>query len=344
MNDENIRQVTEHILTTHVYPGLAFCVVSREGTLYAYGAGLLEDDGAPATPETIYDLASLTKVVATTPVVLRLAEMGWLSLKDQARTWIPDLPEGLRLYHLLTHSSGIIGELPLWEGDLSDQGVIHGIVKDGMKYGIGEHVEYSCMGFILLDIIIKRLTARTVAELAQQWIWEPLGMNHTRYTPPKEWLPLIAPTKMVNGVHLRGVVNDDNARSRGGISGNAGVFSSVIDLGRYVRMLLNRGTLDGVRVLSPHSVDLMMQDRTPGKEEDRTIGWILGPTYHMSPDFISAQSIGHSGSTGTSIVVDMERNIGIIELGNGVYYESILAEERIHARRLLANVLYEAFA
>ena len=109
-------------------------------------------------------------------------------------------------------------------------------------------------------------------------------------------------------------------------------------------MLLNRGTLDGVRVLSPYSIDLMMQDRTPGKEEDRTIGWILGPTYSMAPDFISTRSFGHSGFTGTSIVVDMERNIGIIELGNSVYYGRSLGDESIHARRLLANVLYEAFA
>jgi len=344
MDDENIRAVTGHILTTDSYPGLAFGVVSREQVLYAGAAGLLEDDGAPATPETIYDLASLTKVVATAPVVLRLAELGQLSLKDQAKTWIPELPEGLRLYHLLTHSSGIIAWLPLFEGDLSEQGIIRHIVKDGMKYGIGEHVEYSCMGFILLDIIIKRVTGHTVAELAQQWIWEPLGMNHTRYTPPEEWLPLIAPTEIVNGAHLRGVVHDENARFRGGVSGNAGVFSSVADLSRYVGMLLNRGTLDGVRVLSPYSIDLMMQDRTPGKEEDRTIGWILGPTYSMAPDFISTRSFGHSGFTGTSIVVDMERNIGIIELGNSVYYGRSLGDASIHARRLLANVLYEAFA
>lgn len=344
MNDENIRAVTEHILADHFYPGLAFSVVNRGGTLYAHGAGLLEDDGAPATSDTIYDLASLTKVVATTPVVLRLAELGQLSLKDRAGTWIPELPEGLRLYHLLTHSGGVIAWLPLFEGDLSEQGVIDHIVRDGMKYGIGEHVEYSCMGFVLLDIIIKRITGSTVAELARKWIWEPLGMSHTAYNPPGGWLPLIAPTEIVNGAHLRGVVHDRNARSRGGISGNAGVFSSVTDLSRYVRMLLNKGMLDGVRVLSPHSIELMMQDRTPGKEEDRTIGWVLGQTYSMSPDFVSEQSFGHSGFTGTSIVVDIGRNIGIVELGNGVYYRRPPGDECIHARRLLANVLYEAFA
>ncbi len=343
-SEQRIQNVLKRILAMHCYPGLAYGVVNCKGILSAGAAGFLEDSGAPATSETIYDLASLTKVVATTPVVLRLAELGELSLKDQAKTWIPEIPEGIRLYHLLTHSSGIIAWLPLFEGDRSDQGVIQHIVKDGIKYGIGEHVEYSCMGFILLDIIIKRITGQSVAELAKEWIWKPLGMDHTSYTPPAEWLPMIAPTEIVNGAHLRGVVHDENARSRGGVSGNAGVFSSVVDLSRYVRMLLNRGTLDGVHVLSPYSVDLMLQDRTPGKEEERTIGWILGPTYSMAPDFISSHSFGHSGFTGTSIVVDMERDIGIIELGNGVYYGRAPGDECIHARRLLANVLYEAFA
>ena len=239
----------------------------------------------------IFDMASITKPVATATSVMMLVEQGRFRLWDKVTDFVPDFVaftddegksgEDARLWHLLTHTSG----LPPYTDaeDLQDK-YGHPITLESMIGHIapleklnppGEEFHYSCLGFITLSYIIKKVTGKTIAEFSRENIFEPLGMNHTFYTPTQEFLPLCVPTQVYDGKPLIGVVHDPLARLLGGVSGNAGLFSTADDLAIFAKMMLNNGSFNGKRILSPLAVDRMTEIYRIVDFSGRGLGWDL---------------------------------------------------------------------
>lgn len=255
------------------------------------------------TEDTVFDAASLTKVVATLPSVLILMEQGKTDLEAEARRYIPEMRAGITLRHLLTHTSGLkpgIPKEPEWTGYAA--GIERAIATepDGPP---GRFFRYSDINFILLGEIVQRVSGMPLNEFAAKHVFEPLHMDSTRFLPPEEWRPRIAPTeKDESGTMLRGVVHDPTSRRMGGVSGHAGLFTTAGDLAKYARILLQ----GGAGVLKPETVKLMTSPQTPATVfERRGLGWDIDSAFSRPRGkLFPLGSFGHTGFTGTSLWID----------------------------------------
>ena len=293
-------------------PGLVFWL-ERRGVVVHEEVGMraLIPTKESITSDTIFDAASLTKVVATTPCVLILIEEGKIGLEDKVSDWIPSFSgperENITLRHLLTHTSGLrpgLPQEPAWHGyDTAVQ-----LACDSVPLNQpGTVFRYSDINFILLGEVVRRAAGMPLNQMAEERVFGPLKMNHTTFLPPKTWLPDIAPTERdENGNFLRGIVHDPTARRMGGVAGHAGIFTTAGDLARYARMILAGGTLDGVRVLQPATIDLMRHVHTPPTVFDRRgLGWDIDSSYSKPRgDLFPIGSFGHTGFTGTALWID----------------------------------------
>lgn len=255
------------------------------------------------TEDTVFDAASLTKVVATLPSLLILMEQGKTDLEAEARRYIPEMRAGITLRHLLTHTSGLkpgIPKEPEWTGYAA--GIERAIATepDGPP---GRFFRYSDINFILLGEIVQRVSGMPLNEFAAKHVFEPLHMDSTRFLPPEEWRPRIAPTeKDESGTMLRGVVHDPTSRRMGGVSGHAGLFTTAGDLAKYARILLQ----GGAGVLKPETVKLMTSPQTPATVfERRGLGWDIDSAFSRPRGkLFPLGSFGHTGFTGTSLWID----------------------------------------
>jgi len=255
------------------------------------------------TEDTVFDSASLTKVVATLPSVLILMEQGKIDLEAEARRYIPEMRAGITVRHLLTHTSGLkpgIPKEPEWTGYAA--GIERAITTepDGPP---GSFFRYSDINFILLGEIVQRVSGMPLNEFAAKHVFEPLHMDSTRFLPPEEWRPRIAPTeKDESGTMLRGVVHDPTSRRMGGVSGHAGLFTTAGDLAKYARILLQ----GGAGVLKPETVKLMTSPQTPATVfERRGLGWDIDSAFSRPRGkLFPLGSFGHTGFTGTSLWID----------------------------------------
>jgi uncharacterized protein YbbC (DUF1343 family)/CubicO group peptidase (beta-lactamase class C family) len=288
----------------------------------AFGKRALVPKKETMTEDTLFDAASLTKVVACTPAILLLVERGKLKLGDRVSKYIPEFTgggkEAVTLRQLLTHVSGLRPDISLkpdWQGS---DAAIRLSCAEALVYPPGKKIVYSDTGPILLGEIVRRVSGQTLDVFLQQKLYGPLGMKDTGFNPPKEKLPRIAPTEVEAGVPVRGVVHDPRARRMGGVAGHAGLFLTARDLARFAHMLLNGGELDGVRVFKPETVKLMTGVQTPGELIGRRgLGWDIesgygGPRGTIFP----VGSYGHTGWTGTSIWIDPFSNTFLIVLSN----------------------------
>ena len=318
-------------------PG-AVLIVTRKGAVVirkAYGNVQVFPDTIPMTPGKIFDMASVTKPVATATSIMILAEQGRLRLMDPVKKFIPEYtpfikPDGrpadpIRLYHLLTHTSGLppytnAEALKAEFGAPCPEAVIQRIATIKKQNPPGEHFAYSCLGFITLAEIVQRVSGMDIGEFSKVHIFEPLEMHSSMFNPPRNYISRIAPTEVSNGVPLRGFVHDPLAQLRDGLSGNAGLFSSADDLAIFAQMLLNGGEYKGVRILSPLTVQAMTTIY-PGLEfAGRGLGWDVHSSYSSNMgDIFPKSSYGHTGFTGTSIVIDPETETIVILLTNRVH-------------------------
>ena len=303
-------------------PGAVVVAGQGERILYekAFGLRALVPAQEPMTLDTVFDLASLTKVVATTTAVMTLIEDGRLRLNDPVAAHIAGFERynkgGITVRHLLTHVSGLRPDVDLhpWTGY---EAAIELAKEEVPTAAPGETFVYSDINFFLLGDIVSRVTAQSLDVYLKRVLFEPLGMKDTSFNPPKTLLPRIAPTercseqdawpcKRPDAMPLRGVVHDPTARRMGGIAGHAGLFSTARDLQRFVRMLINGGQLDGVRVLSAASVRAMTSPATPpGMTAIRGLGWDIDTQFSSNRgDLFPIGSYGHTGFTGTSIWID----------------------------------------
>lgn len=299
--------------------------VERKGVLFAkaYGKASVEPTHTTAQPDTIYDAASLTKVVATTTAVLLLHERGSLSIDDTANKYLPEFTgdgrNAVTLRHLLTHVSGLRPDISLagWNGHAE---CIAKCVAEKLQSKPGQKLKYSDVNFQLLDEIIRRITKRRLDLFCEKEIFGPLKMTDTGYNPPARKRYRVAPTTVTNGKALQGVVHDPRARKTEGVAGHAGLFTTAPDLARFARMLLQEGELDGVRLFKPETVKLMTTVQTPSGLPRRGLGWDIDSGY-SSPrgSVFPLGSYGHTGFTGTSIWIDPFSKTFVIFLCNRVH-------------------------
>jgi uncharacterized protein YbbC (DUF1343 family)/CubicO group peptidase (beta-lactamase class C family) len=298
--------------------------LERDGASHhkAYGKRALVPAEEPMSEDTIFDAASLTKVVATTPAVMLLVERGRVGLDDPVAKYVPEFAahgkERITVRQLLTHTSGLrpcISLKPDWSG--YDE-ALRLCCEEKLVAAPGEKLIYSDTGMILLGEIVRRVSGQTLDAFARRELFEPLGMKDTQFNPPAALRPRIAPTEVENGVPVRGVVHDPRARRMGGVAGHAGLFMTAADLARYARMLLNLGELEGTRIFRPETVRLMTSVQTPPDVGARRgLGWDIdssfsGPRGEMFP----LGSFGHTGWTGTSLWVDPFSRTFVIFLSN----------------------------
>ena len=318
--------VEEEIQAGHL-PGAVVLVGRGDRILYhqAFGRAVAEPFQAPMHKDTVFDLASLTKPIATAAAVLVLVDQGKLDPNDLVGKYLPAFAcngkENVRLRHLLTHTSGLpaytdANSLQTRYGSPCPDQVLDKICSLQAQSEPGERFRYSCLGYITLARIVRVVTGQGVDEFAQANIFAPLGMKDTRFLPPAAWQERIAGTEIVAGKLLRGTVHDPLARLQGGVSGNAGLFSTAADLSRYCRMLLNDGAWQGRRILSPAAVAMLTTAQSHGRaygfDISSSYAWIKGP-------YASPRAFCHSGYTGTSLVCDPATGTYLILLTNSVH-------------------------
>ena len=318
-------------------PG-AVVVVGHAGEIVyerAFGARAVDGPREVMTPDTIFDLASLTKVVATTTSVMILVEEGRLRLRDRVATYLPEFAshgkDRITVEHLLTHVSGLRPDLPLEEVFEGAATAIARAADEVPEAGPGERFVYSDINFFVLGEIVRRVTGQTLEEFARDRIFRPLGMRDTGFNPPSSLRPRIAPTEPCaplawpcggdGAVMLRGRVHDPTARRMGGVAGHAGLFSTVGDLARFCRMLLGDGTLDDVRILAPLTVARMTRVSTPPHMADRRgLGWDLDSRFSSNRgDLFGFGSYGHTGFTGTSLWLDPASDTFVVFLSSRLH-------------------------
>ncbi|MCS0628750.1 beta-lactamase family protein [Telluria mixta] len=326
-------------IDTRKLPGAVFHL-EHEDAVYerAYGRLTYEPDAAPVTTATTFDAASLTKVLATAPSVLILAEQGRIGLDDKLVKYFPECATGgketITIRQLLTHSSGLPAGLPAhpaWKGRAAAHKLACGQV---VTHAPGTFFRYSDVNYVLLGQVVEKVTGTPLDDYAQSHIYAPLGMRDTGYLPLRRVDALtIAPTQVGGpdgkGAHgdldpgqlLRGVVHDPTVRRMGGVAGSAGVFTTVGDVARYARMLLAGGVLDGVRILSPDSVRLLTTVQSPPGLAMRGLGMDIDSPYAKRPrgTVYPVGSYGHTGFTGCILWVDPQSKSFYVFLSNRVY-------------------------
>ena len=294
--------------------------VERNGVAYhrAYGQRALKPKPEPMTEDTIFDLASLTKVVATAPSVMLLIERGKVKLEARVQDYIPEFggqgKDAVIIRHLLTHTSGL--KSGLGRSVDGPEMALRFACQEKPVTPPGTAFCYSDINFIVLGEVVRRVSRRSLDEFAAREFYRPLQMRETAFKPSEKLRSRIAPTTGA----MRGTVHDPTARGMGGVAGSAGVFSTAADLARFCRMMLNEGELDGVRVLKAETVRLMTSLQTPPSIEGRRgLGWDIDTGFSRRGDVFPIGSYGHTGFTGTSLWLDPFSKTFVIFLSNRVH-------------------------
>ena len=297
---------------------LRFCAGMRQD--YS-GSVLNNPDPKPVTPHTLYDMASVSKLMSTTMAALRLWEQGAFSLYDPIRRFFDDAGNfgDADIRHLMTHTSGLTPHIPLYARCHEPGEAVCAILDSAPLNSPGAQVHYSCMGYIILKEILERITGTTLDVLAKELVFDPLGMGAC-YNPASADTAATEFSPHLNRYKC-GEVHDENAFFMGGVSGNAGVFASLDDMAKFGAMISGRGTSFGRRFLNPRTFDLAVQNYTPGLDEDRGLGFQLrGTGLSAAGDMTSPDSYGHNGYTGTSVYCDGATGIYMVLLTNSVHY------------------------
>ena len=309
-------------------PGAVLMVGHNGQIVYqkAYGSRSLVPRKEAMTMDTIFDAASLTKVLATTSCVMKLVEEGKLRLVDKVTQYLPEYQGGksdITLKHLLTHFSGLRPDLdlkPEWHG--YDTGIRKALIDKPVSPP-GVQFVYSDINFILLGEIVRRVSNQTLPEYAQAKVFGPLGMTETMFLPPASLAGRIAPTEAVpsGAAPLRAVVHDETTRDMGGVAGHAGLFTTAADLAKFATMMLGLGEREGVRIFSPLTVRLFTSPQSPADQPIlRGYGWdIASPFSGNRGELFPVGSYGHTGFTGTSLWMDPATNSFVILLANSVH-------------------------
>ena len=330
--------VTEAIAKKNL-PGAVVVVGRGDKVVYEKSIGnrALMPKVEPMTLDTIFDLASLTKVVATTTSVMVLVEEGRVRLNDRVARFIPGFERygkgDMTVRHLLTHVSGLRPDVDLGDMWTGYDKAIELAIEEVPTSAVNERFVYSDINFFLLGDIVRRVSGKPLDVFARERIFKPLGMNDTGFNPPPALYTRIAPTESCTPYGwpcegpdkkmLRGVVHDPTARRMAGVAGHAGLFSTAADLSIFARMLLNNGSHGAVRVLAPLTVARMIAPSTPpGERNVRGLGWDMDSSFSSNRgELLPLGSFGHTGFTGTSLWIDPATKMFVVFMSNRLHPE-----------------------
>ena len=335
---EAIEPLVRHDIEQKRLPGAVVLIGVGDRVVYqkAIGDRALVPAREPMTLDTIFDLASLTKIVATTTSVMMLIEQGRVRLIDRVSTFIPGFERygkaDITVRHLLTHVSGLRPDVDLGDAWTGADTAITLAIEEVPTSPPGTRFVYSDINFFLLGEIVRRVSGQRLDEFAQQHVFTRLGMKDTMFNPPASLIPRIAPTESCTPFGwpcegpdmkmLRGVVHDPTARRMSGVAGHAGLFGTAADLAIFCRMVLNGGSYRGARILAPLTVAKMT---TPVPSEDRNVralGWDVDSSFSSNRgELLPIGSFGHTGFTGTSIWIDPGTKMFVVFLSNRVHPE-----------------------
>ncbi len=338
-------------------PGAVLLVTRHDKIAYrkAYGFKEILPQKIKMQVTDVFDLASLTKPLATATSAMILIDQGKLRLLDKVKDFFPKFipwqsdsgksKEDIRIIHLMTHTSGLPPYAPVEKlkekyGSPEPDSLLAYIATVKRHHAPGEYFKYSCLNFITLQRIIEKITGQSLKDFAQHNIFEPLQMKHTKIDPQGLFAQQCVPTQLQkNNKPLTGVVHDPLARvMMGCVSGNAGLFSNADDMALFASMMLNHGSWQGKRVLSPAAVETATRIPAGFEKFGRGLGWDLNSAYSSNQgDLFSEKTFGHTGYTGTSLIIDPEREIVVILLTNRVHpYDK---GHVVRLRSLVANIV-----
>ena len=316
--------IVQQAIREGTIPG-AVLVVGHDGRVVyrkAYGSRALEPRREVMTVDTVFDLASLTKVIATTTAVMQLEERGKIRLSDPVAKYLPDFAqngkEDITLRQLLTHYSGLETDLDLKEKWAGKETAYRMAFRDAPQTPPGSGFSYSDVNFIALGAIVEKVSEESLDRYSARQVFGPLKMTRTRFLPPSAWRGQIAPTQYdENERMLRGVVHDPTARRMGGVAGHAGLFGTADDLAKFAQALLNSGG----GILSQLSVQKMTQpEQPPTATVLRGFGWDIDSPFSSNRGaLLPVGSFGHTGFTGTSLWIDPTTQTYIVLLTNAVH-------------------------
>ena len=312
------------------YPGAALVIGRRDTILFAKGYGHLTwSTASPAADpdSTLWDLASLTKVVATTTSLMLLVERGRVDLDAPVRRYLPEFAAAdVTVRHLLTHTSGLRATLPLFRDAKDSADALRMVLAQTPLVPPGSRMVYSDLNAILLGEIVRRVGwGGPLDVFATREIFVPLGLHQMLFRPGRQLVRRIAPTGVWRGHPVAGTVNDPNAAKLGGVAGHAGLFATASDLGRFAQFMLGDGALPGgPRLLKAETVQLFTKVAVPARRGSsaRTLGWEALPTgedVSSAGALFGSRSYGHTGWTGTSIWIDPDRGLFVVLLTNRAY-------------------------
>ena len=316
------------------YPGAVLVIGGRDKITYEKGYGRLTwSPGAPADrpDSTLFDLASLTKAVATTTAAMILVDRGKLKLDVPVATYLPEFngkgTAAVTVRMLLTHTSGLRGDLPVPVLKALPDGaaLLRTVLAETPRTAPGSRVVYSDLNFVLLGEVIHRLSGEPLDQFVANEVIAPLGLAQTRYRPSPQLARRTAPTGIWHGHPVAAVVNDPTAAKAGGVSGNAGLFSTGEDLARFAQFLLRGGTRSDGKPLVSQTTVRLFTTRSPQADvgpDHRALGWQAVPTdeeVSSAGSLFGPRSFGHTGWTGTSLWIDPDRDLFVILLTNRAF-------------------------
>jgi CubicO group peptidase (beta-lactamase class C family) len=313
-------------------PGAVVIAGRSDGVVFqkAYGHMRYDPKSAPMTVDTVFDLASLSKVIGCSTSAMILIDRGKMSPEDRASQYLPgmDRPDkkDITVADLLLHHAGFMPDNPIKDFNDGTEHAMEKIYEGKLRYKPGTDYEYSDNSFIVLGEVVKHVAGQPLDVFAHNNVFGPLKMTQKTYNPPAEWRDHIAPTEKRDGQWIVGEVHDPRSYAFGGVAGHAGVFSSAPDVARFCRMVLNKGELDGVRIMSEKTVAEWTKPRAvindKGEKNVRTYGFDCDTKGSASPRgrrFPKGASFGHTGYTGTDLWIDPEDNAFVVDLSNRVH-------------------------
>lgn len=328
MKTDKLREMEPLIAQALADKKMPGCVVAvgRKGSLVwlkSYGLRQVLPTAEPMTVDTIFDLASLTKPIATGTSMMLLLEQGRFQLDDPVVKVIPEFAahgkDVITFQQLLIHQSGLIADNAMADYRDGPEKAFERIHNLALQSPVGQKFVYSDVNFIVLGEAVQKLSGQSVHEFTREKLFLPLGMQETTYLPPAEWMPRIAPTGPQNGTWIKGQVHDPRAAALEGVAGHAGLFSTANDLAIYAQMMLNGGTYNGQKVLSPETVATMTRSY-PVSTGTRGLGWDKQSSYSGNKGTtLSTAAFGHGGFTGTVLWIDPAQELFFIFLSNRLH-------------------------
>ena len=315
--------ILEEAIARKAFPG-ASVAVTHAGELVvlkAFGRFTYERDSPQVTPESVFDLASVTKVVATTSMAMILYERGLLDLEAPLVGVLPEFAgqderrSEVTFHMLLAHNSGLPAHEKIYLGATSTDEFLRGVFSVPLKNNPGTHAEYSDIGFILLGWALERIAEESLDRFCQREVFGPLGMLHTAFNPPAAWRPQIPPTADDQSFRKRiiqGEVQDENASAMGGVAGHAGLFSTTRDIATFAHILLSGGS----PILRRETLARFARREASPPGTSRALGWDTPSSPSQSGKYLSPSTFGHLGFTGTSLWIDPERQLSVTMLTN----------------------------